>query len=710
MATDSEYRIYKYVIDVLERLGWDTRNPARGGQVYNQSEFRKHDALLRDALGNRVPENIILVPSSIVQPCYWVVEAKRSHSQLQVALSEAQEYAALIHATAPDAARFATGIAGSPHDSFYVATRYWDGTKWHDVAINHYETTGFLSPSQCRDILSRNSPNILDYDIDLNAFLRKANDINKTLHKNGVAARDRARLVAGLLLALAQQADLTISDEPRTLVRDVNARIEALLRTHRKVEFFQEVALKLPTTPENHRKYWMAIVQTMQHLREMNIRSAINSGTDALGQFYETFLKYANDASEMGIVLTPRHITKFAVDVLGIRHSDTIFDPTCGTGGFLVAALDSIRERHYGQHRDVYDTFRNDCLYGVEQADDVFALALVNMIFRGDGKSRIHNGNCFDNGWVRADDRISRVGRAKGTGVFTKVLMNPPFAVEEKESEFVDYALGQMAGGGVLFAILPNVPITGHSEAGWRRRMTERHTIRAVVRLRDDLFYPTAHKGTYALIVEAWRPHQADDPVFFGMLPRRPQRQEVQDALSFRCARQRGENDGRLTGVHCWSIYAASRCSGGKYRSPPRNVSGAGFRTRGLCGQRFSDDAQSRMRPQPFPCPSGPEGGPANEPDPRRLGTGIRGPRSASGEAGPVTGSQAHGTRQCPGDHIERPLERHRRILRCLARTHSPQCRHRKCEWQRRKRSGVLATPSLCGQRRHAHLHPPSRL
>ena len=56
----------------------------------------------------------------------------------------------------------------------------------------------------------------------------------------------------------------------------------------------------------------------------MNIRSAINSGTDALGQFYETFLKYANDAKQMGIVLTPRHITKFAVEVLDIHHEHVI--------------------------------------------------------------------------------------------------------------------------------------------------------------------------------------------------------------------------------------------------------------------------------------------------------------------------------------------------------------------------------------------------
>ena len=191
----------------------------------------------------------------------------------------------------------------------------------------------------------------------------------------------------------------------------------------------------------------------------------------------ETFLKYANDASEMGIVLTPRHITRFAVDVMNIQHNDMIFDPTCGTGGFLVSALDSIRASHYGSRPDVYDAFRNDCLYGVEQADDVFGLALVNMIFRGDGKSQIHNGNCFDNRYYQSDGQVFRLKKNENLNKpfvrpFTRVLMNPPFAVEEKESEFVDYALEQMCQGGLLFAILPNGPITGGRENNeWRKEV-----------------------------------------------------------------------------------------------------------------------------------------------------------------------------------------------------------------------------------------------
>ena len=405
-----------------------------------------------------------------------------------------------------------------------MSTVYWDGQEWSEVAINKYGTTGFLTLEQCQSILDLNSPNILDYHVDLKLFLEKANDINTTLHHNGVAARDRAKLVAGLLLALAEDSTLRISRTPRTLVGDVNSRIASLLDQHGKGGFLSEVQLKLPANNENHRKYWSAIVETMQHLREMNIRSAINSGTDALGQFYETFLKYANDASEMGIVLTPRHVTKFAVDVLNIEHEHAIYDPTCGTGGFWSPPSTRSGRDTALPIGDVYDRFRNDFLHGVEQADDVFGLALVNMIFRGDGKSRIDNGNCFDSIFVRHNGQIIRIKKDEepplGAGrPFARVLMNPPFALKEPEHQFVNHALNQTVAGGLLFAVLPNALLTGlQAEVkAWREKLVKRHTVRAVIKMPRSLFHPAADKITYALVVEAWRRHEPSDPVFMAI-------------------------------------------------------------------------------------------------------------------------------------------------------------------------------------------------
>ena len=90
----------------------------------------------------------------------------------------------------------------------------------------------------------------------------------------------------------------------------------------------------------------------------------------------------------------------------------------------------------------------------------------------------------------------------------------------EPEHEFVNHALEQTQVGGLLFSILPNGPITGMNKGypHWREELIKRHTIRAVIKMQRSLFHPSADKVTYALIPEAWRPHVADDGVFFAHL------------------------------------------------------------------------------------------------------------------------------------------------------------------------------------------------
>ena len=415
-------------------------------------------------------------------------------------------------------ARFATGIAGTPDESFYVTTEFWNGYKWSQVAINHYDTTGFLSPEQCSDILHHNSASLATFDDSPERFSAKANAINKTLRENEIPVGDRAHVIAALLLALAQDGHLRIHRSPSYLMREINGLIEDLLKSHGKEQFTNVIQLRLPATEKNHKKFRTAILSTLQHLREMNIRSAINADDDALGKFYETFLKYANGAKEMGIVLTPRHITRFAVDAVGVGSADTVFDPACGTGGFLIAAMEAMRSRS----QLGYQKFRMESLYGIEQRDDVYGLALVNMIFRGDGKSHIEDGDCFDHEfwnrdgetWYLAPDTPDPEGAKRP---FSRVLMNPPFKQARSEADFVDYGLRQTKDGGILFAVLPFVVVGGASYAEWRKRLLERHTLLACVKFDKNLFYPVA-EATYGVIVRAHEPMPASGRVFMGTL------------------------------------------------------------------------------------------------------------------------------------------------------------------------------------------------
>jgi len=74
------------------------------------------------------------------------------------------------------------------------------------------------------------------------------------------------------------------------------------------------------------------------------------------------------------------------------------------------------------------------------------------------------------------------------------VMMNPPFALkgsDEKEFKFVDYALGQMQSGGLLFSVLPYAAMVKQGAyRQWRETLLENHTVLAVITFPEDLFYP----------------------------------------------------------------------------------------------------------------------------------------------------------------------------------------------------------------------------
>ena len=203
--------------------------------------------------------------------------------------------------------------------------------------------TGLMSPQIAEDILANSSPKIQDILIvDRALFLVTAEKINGILHDGGINLQDRAQVMSALLLALLDDTSPNVNASPAVLIQEINARAARILSDQGKPTYSPYAELKLPATSDNHLKYKAALVKTIQELNNLNIRSAMNSGADVLGEFYEVFLKYGNGAKEIGIVLTPRHITTFVADTMNITAKDVLYDPCCGTGGFLVAGFDQV--------------------------------------------------------------------------------------------------------------------------------------------------------------------------------------------------------------------------------------------------------------------------------------------------------------------------------------------------------------------------------
>lgn len=500
----SEVHAYVHVENELaNKKGWTKE------QIFTQQECLSIP-VIAEALGKTKPENVVKVN----EKTYYIIEAKNKREKLNVAVKEARDdYAMPINKIGKVNSLFITGIAGNHEEGFIAQSQYFNNGKWETITENDAEVTGMLSKTQIEKILSTKSAQLKDVEISEEEFLKTAEEINGILHEGGIHKDIRARVMSAILLAISEGTPINLDEDPSVLIDSVNSRVKIVLQKHNKYDFYQYISLNLPATRDNHFRFKKAMVETFHELYGINIRSAMKSGKDILGTFYEVFLKYGNGAKEIGIVLTPRHITKFAAETLDIQANDLVLDPTCGTGGFLVAALDEVRKKAADSE---FEGFKKHGIYGMEEQDFVVSLAIVNMIFRNDGKNNIIPANCFAK-WLNVK---SRNGRLKAeysledsdnrVPPITKVLMNPPFPkkkTDNKEYKFIEHALKQMQDEGVLFSVLPySCMIKSGVYLEWRKRLLKNNTLLSVVTFPDDLFYPVG-VHTLGLFVKKGIPH-----------------------------------------------------------------------------------------------------------------------------------------------------------------------------------------------------------
>lgn len=521
---NSEVDAYTYIKEELEKLGWNVKNPARvsDGEVYKQNEVLAHKEL-KKYLVRDMPEAIVKLNENE----FWAIESKRDKKDIDTALNEAiDQYAKKINQSGKIKCIIASGVAGNDTDGYKVINKYLKNGKWETILFNGKTKNILLSKNQARYILEHDTINWLEFpDLPETKYISAAVEINEILHNAGINKNKRARFIAGLVLSLSvdEEIDLTTGNT-KLLVKNINNLIERKLEEVKKENFIDFLKLELPPSTENHIKYRQAIIETLKELQTLDIKNAMASGKDVLGEFYDKFLKYGNGAKEIGIVLTPRHITKFAVEVLNVKFNDYVLDPACGTGGFLVSAFDYVRNSATPKQ---IDEFKNYHIFGTDQDDEVIALALVNMIFRGDGRNNMNEGNCFQksiektnkDGFVTGKFDVRSGNVPPKNPIITKVLMNPPFALkkgDEKESDFIDYALSQMEDGGILFVIVPISVMVEGSGKNWRKELLENNTVLSVVTFPEDLFYPVS-VGTIGVFVKKGIPHDFDNQkVYFA--------------------------------------------------------------------------------------------------------------------------------------------------------------------------------------------------
>ncbi len=119
--------------------------------------------------------------------------------------------------------------------------------------------------------------------------------------------------------------------------------------------------------------------------------------SDVKGDAFEFFLKNVTNGNKgLGEYYTPRHIVKMIVQFLNPTYGNKIYDPCCGTGGFLLECYKYLAKNSDMTNKKVKDVIQKESIYGCELTSTA-RITKMNMILFGDGHSNIRAGNCLKN-------------------------------------------------------------------------------------------------------------------------------------------------------------------------------------------------------------------------------------------------------------------------------------------------------------------------
>lgn len=211
------------------------------------------------------------------------------------------------------------------------------------------------------------------------------------------------------------------------------------------------------------------------HLESVNLTATdLDTKGVAFEQFMDGFFK-----GDFGQYFTPRNIIAFAIQMLDIKAEDTVMDPACGSGGFLLHALDHVRKlasEYYDddskEHFNYWHSFAEKRLFGIEINEEIARVAKMNMIVHDDGHTNVIGNDALEpladigrksqsfsdilglyretvyNAETGKNEEIVKRDENKG---FNKIPTNPPFGAvikDELHSYLSSYELSRYISKG----------------------------------------------------------------------------------------------------------------------------------------------------------------------------------------------------------------------------------------------------------------------
>lgn len=244
---------------------------------------------------------------------------------------------------------------------------------------------------------------------------------------------------------------------------------------------------------------------------------------DELGNGYEFLIKkFADDSGHTAQEFyTNRTVVHLMVQMLAPQPGETIYDPTCGTGGMLISALDEVK-RSGGEHR----TLR---LYGQERNHMTAAIARMNLVLHGVEDFAIARGDTLANPAFTEQDQLR---------TFDMVLANPPYSIKQWNRDAwqsdpwgrnflgtppqgrADYAFFQHIlksmdpNTGRCAILFPHGVLFRKEEAEMRQKLVEADLVECVLGLGPNLFYNSPMEAC-VLVCRSQKPPEWQGQVLF---------------------------------------------------------------------------------------------------------------------------------------------------------------------------------------------------
>ncbi len=280
-------------------------------------------------------------------------------------------------------------------------------------------------------------------------------------------------------------------------------------------KYMDDAIFKLPTP--------LVLSKVVDSLDEIYALMGQSTEIDIRGDVYEYLLSKISTAGRNGQFRTPRHIIRMMVELMKPTPKETICDPACGTGGFLVGASDYLRETYRNDilmNKENRDHYMNHMFYGFDMDRTMLRIGAMNMMTHG-----------VEAPFIEYRDSLS--DQNLDTDKYSLILANPPFkgtldadsvsanllkVAKTKKTELLFLALfiRMLKIGGRCACIVPDGVLFGSSNAHKqiRKAIIEDNRLEAVISMPSGVFKPYAGVSTGILIFTKTG-HGGTDKVWF---------------------------------------------------------------------------------------------------------------------------------------------------------------------------------------------------